>query len=135
MIDQQQPARGVQHPERFGQRAVVVGFGNKLAWAPTLEAALDDLFAGDSGADGAPQPSQDDANSGKDSGKDSTTKPSTSSNATLDKALKDLQKAYDDGQAAMKKGDWKAYGEAQQRLQKALDSATSAAPSGSVTAK
>lgn len=121
------------------QRAVVVGFGNKLAWAPTLEAALDDLFAGDSGADGAPQPSQDDANSGKDSekdsGKDSTTKPSTSSNATLDKALKDLQKAYDDGQAAMKKGDWKAYGEAQQRLQKALDSATSAAPSGSVTAK
>lgn len=111
------------------QRAVVVGFGNKLAWAPTLDAALDDLFAGDSGtssASGGPSTPQ----------QPSTKKPSTgTSNSALDTALADLQKAYDDGQAAMKKGDWKAYGEAQQRLQKAIDAATKAAPSGSVTAK
>ena len=34
------------------QRATVVAFGDKLAWAYTLDGALDGLFGGNSGASG-----------------------------------------------------------------------------------
>ena len=44
-----------------------------------------------------------------------------------------MQKAFTDGQDALKKGDWTAYGEAQKRLQSAVQDAIAAEPSGSVT--
>jgi hypothetical protein len=51
----------------------------------------------------------------------------------LKAALAALQKAYSDGQTALKSGDFAAYGEAQKRLQSAIADAVAAAPSGSVT--
>jgi hypothetical protein len=44
----------------------------------------------------------------------------------MTKALDDAQKAYDDAQAALKKGDWTAYGDAQDRLADALRQAREA---------
>ena len=43
-----------------------------------------------------------------------TTKPPATGDTALKKAIADAQKAYDDGQAALKKGDWTAYGKAQE---------------------
>lgn len=54
------------------------------------------------------------------------TTPSTPDNPALQKALADAQKAFTDGQAAMKSGDWAAYGQSQQALQKALNEALAA---------
>ncbi|MEU8617102.1 UPF0182 family protein [Streptomyces sp. NPDC048623] len=46
--------------------------------------------------------------------------------AALKQAIADAQKAYDDGQAALQKGDWAAYGKAQTALQDALQRAADA---------
>jgi uncharacterized membrane protein (UPF0182 family) len=107
-------------------RATVVAFGDKLAWSDTLTGALDGLFGGQSGAQAGDK--------GTGSGPTTPTKPPTGANATaLDQALKDIQSAYDDGRQALKDGDFAAYGEAQKRLNDAIQRAVSAAPQGSVT--
>ncbi|MCX2183508.1 UPF0182 family protein [Streptomyces sp. SKN60] len=46
--------------------------------------------------------------------------------AALKQAIADAQKAYDDGQAALQKSDWTAYGKAQEALQDALQRAADA---------
>jgi hypothetical protein len=51
----------------------------------------------------------------------------------LKAALVAIQQAYNDGQTALKTGDFAAYGAAQKRLQSAIAAAVAAAPSGSVT--
>ncbi|MHB8273698.1 MAG: UPF0182 family membrane protein [Dermatophilaceae bacterium] len=111
-------------------RAIVVAFGNQLAWSDTLSGALDGLFGGNSGAAAA------------DSGSGTTTPPpagggagagGTSTDPALKAALAEVQKAFADGQDALKKGDFTAYGEAQKRLQTAIANAVAAQPSGSVT--
>ena len=86
------------------QRAVVVQFGEKLAWGVTLENALDDLF-GASGDSGSEQ------------------KPPTQEGDTATKALDDAQKAWDRGQAALKKGDLAGYQKAMNEMKAALDRA------------
>ena len=110
-------------------RAIVVAFGNQLAWSDTLSGALDGLFGGNSGAATA------------DSGTGTTAPPVAGGGAgsggkTTDPALKaalaEVQQAFSDGQDALKKGDFAAYGEAQKRLQTAIAKAVAAAPSGSV---
>jgi uncharacterized protein len=111
-------------------RAVVVAFGNQLAWSDTLDGALDGLFggssgavAGDSGAGGGtrtPPPASGGGTPAQQS-------------AALKAALAGVQKAFTDGQDALKKGDFTAYGEAQKRLQNAIQEAVAAAPTGSVT--
>ncbi|MFD9033029.1 UPF0182 family protein [Streptomyces sp. NPDC059567] len=53
------------------------------------------------------------------------TTPSTN-DAALKQAIADAQKAYDDGEAALQKGDWTAYGKAQEALQDALQRAADA---------
>jgi len=77
-----------------------------------------------------------------DSGTSTTVTPPTAKGGTtavtpstpaLKAALGAIQKAYSDGQAALKKGDFTAYGEAQKRLQAAIADAVAAAPTGSVT--
>lgn len=85
------------------QRAVVVQFGDKLAWGVTLANALDDLF-------------------GTSSGSTTPSKPPTSGD-TLAKALADAQKAWTDGQAALKKGDLAGYQKAMNTMKAALDRA------------
>jgi uncharacterized membrane protein (UPF0182 family) len=110
-------------------RAIVVAFGNQLAWSDTLSGALDGLFGGSSGAgadDAATPTSTPPAAGGKPA------LPATSS-AALKAALADVQKAFTDGQTALKTGDFTAYGAAQKRLQAAIADAVAAAPSGSVT--
>ncbi|MHB1474085.1 MAG: UPF0182 family membrane protein [Dermatophilaceae bacterium] len=111
-------------------RAIVVAFGNQLAWSDTLSGALDGLFGGNAGAAAA------------DSGSGTTTPPpagggagagGTSTDPALKAALAEVQKAFADGQDALKKGDFTAYGEAQKRLQTAIAKAVAAVPSGSVT--
>ncbi|MFC9792241.1 UPF0182 family protein [Streptomyces sp. NPDC057695] len=52
--------------------------------------------------------------------------PPVSNDAALKQAISDAQKAYDAGEAALAKGDWTAYGKAQEDLQAALDRAASA---------
>ena len=111
-------------------RAVVVAFGNQLAWSDTLGGALDGLFGGSSGAVAG------DTGSGG-----STTAPPPAAgggtpaqqSAALKAALADVQKALADGQEALKNGDWAAYGDAQKRLQAAVQDAIAAEPTGSAT--
>jgi len=113
-------------------RAVVVAFGNQLAWSDTLGGALDGLFGGSSGAVAG------DTGSG---GSTTKTPPPPAAgggtpaqqSAALKAALAGVQKAFTDGQDALKKGDFTAYGEAQKRLQSAIQDAVAAAPTGSVT--
>ncbi|MEU3687161.1 UPF0182 family membrane protein [Streptomyces narbonensis] len=55
-----------------------------------------------------------------------TPPPPTSNDAALKAAIADAQKAYDAGEAALQKGDWTAYGKAQEELQEALQRAADA---------
>ncbi|MFJ8657647.1 UPF0182 family protein [Streptomyces sp. NPDC093795] len=55
-----------------------------------------------------------------------TTPPPVSNDAALKQAIADAQKAYDAGEAALQKGDWTAYGKAQDELQAALQKAAEA---------
>ncbi|MFJ5232671.1 UPF0182 family protein [Kitasatospora sp. NPDC088391] len=59
-----------------------------------------------------------------------TTPTAPGSNPALDRALADAQKAFDDGQAALKNGDWAAYGQSQQALRQALADAVAAGAKG-----
>lgn len=52
----------------------------------------------------------------------------TTGDAALKQAIADAQRAYAEGEAALKKQDWNAYGKAQADLQDALKHAAAAAP-------
>ncbi|WP_243155740.1 UPF0182 family protein [Kocuria sp. TGY1127_2] len=108
-------------------RRVLVGFGEKVGFAPTLDEALNKLFDGDSGAQTAKDAGVDtsaaDPESGGDSGNGSS---SGGESPDLKKSLDDANKAMKDSSEAMKNGDWAAYGQAQDRLNKALDDALKA---------
>ncbi len=96
-------------------RKVLVTYGGTTAFENSLDQALDKVF----GAPGSTPP--------PDTG---TTNPpgAGAGNPTVEQALKDAQKAYDDGQAALRKSpiDWEAYGRAQKTLQEALKKAEDA---------
>ncbi|MFE5775039.1 UPF0182 family protein [Brachybacterium sp. NPDC056505] len=138
---------GTQYPLL---QMVLVSFGDKIGFAPTLDEALDKVFEGDSGAnagDAKVESDQSGAVSGsvdtesgeadksdasgasKDSG-DSGDAGSDTAGGTaqqrLDQALKDMDQATKDADAAMKKGDWNAYGKAQDELSDALQRAVDA---------
>ena len=102
---------------------VLVSFGDKVGFAPSLEEALNQVFGGSSGAkidkptgSNASQPADSSSGAGESKGADAT-------NGSLKQALSDAAKAMQDSDAAMKKGDWAAYGEAQKRLNDALQKA------------
>ncbi|KOU35783.1 membrane protein [Streptomyces sp. WM6378] len=98
-------------------KKVGVSYGDKTVFKDNLADALSAVF----GADGAtPPPTTTPPTTPP------TTTPPASGNATVDQAIKDAQKAYDDGQKALAKGDWKAYGDAQKALQNALQQAADA---------
>ncbi|MGW1543185.1 UPF0182 family membrane protein [Streptomyces sp. NPDC002309] len=101
---------GLQYPLL---RKVLVSYGGNTAFEDTLDEALNKVFGAQSSA---PPPGE-----GTGEG-DGTTKPPppTSDNPTVQEALKDVQKAFDAGQEAFKKGDWEAYGKAQEDLEAAL---------------
>ncbi|MER6246187.1 UPF0182 family membrane protein [Streptomyces griseorubiginosus] len=108
-------------------RKVLVTYGGNTAFEDTLDQALNKVF----GADASTTPPPED-----DGG---TKPPPTSSNPTVQQALNDAQKAFDAGQEALKKGDWEAYGRAQDDLQDALkraeDAQAAANKSGGSSAK
>ncbi|MFW0184683.1 UPF0182 family protein [Rothia sp. CCM 9418] len=103
-------------------RRVLVGFGEKVGFAPTLDEALNELFDGSSGAQTA-------ADAGVDPSKvDSDTAEGSSSgeSKTLADALQRANQALKDSDAARQKGDWSAYGEAQKKLDQAIKDALKA---------
>jgi uncharacterized membrane protein (UPF0182 family) len=156
---------GTQYPLL---QMVLVSFGDKIGFAPTLDEALDKVFGGDSGAsagdasvqgdsdapsgsadadggdgsgsqsgsgdsgsDDEPQASDGGGDESSDSG--SGGKPSGGSSDSSGDPQKDLTKALDDADKAQKaadkareKGDWAAYGKAQDQLADALQRAVEA---------
>lgn len=123
-------------------KKVLVAFGDQVGFANTLDEALDQVFGGNSGASaGDAENVEGGTSSGKTDGKtdssgqqgdtsqggstDSSPGNDTSGTASgdLKNALNDAAQAMKDSDAAMKKGDWSAYGEAQKKLQEALNKA------------
>ncbi|OMH27027.1 hypothetical protein BKD30_03790 [Tersicoccus phoenicis] len=104
---------------------VLVGFGEKVGFAATLEEALDQLFGGNSGATAG-----DSANAGKTpsppGGSGGTPGTSVSAQAQLKQALTDADAAVKEGQQALAKGDFAAYGTAQKKVSEALGRAIQA---------
>ena len=91
---------------------VLVSFGDQIGYSDTLKGALDQVFAGNSGT----------SESGASTG---SGKPTTGTN-DLANALASAKQALADGQAALAKGDFTAYGKAQDRLKSAIAAAISA---------
>jgi uncharacterized membrane protein (UPF0182 family) len=112
-------------------RKVLVAFGDKIAFEDTLDAALNSVFGGDSGANAgdsgaaSSNVATDDAtgSTGGDSGAGGA---SSQPSAALKDALQRAQQAMVDRQAALKQGDWSAYGTADAALQQALQDAIAA---------
>jgi uncharacterized membrane protein (UPF0182 family) len=93
-------------------RKVMVGFGQKVVLADTVSAALEQVLGGSVVDPGGPDVPVD---------------PNQSARAKLVAALTAAQTAYADGEAALKQGDFAAYGAAQKRLAVALAQAKAAA--------
>jgi len=88
---------------------VLVSFGDVIGFDSSLKGALDQVFGGNSGTNS------------------SAANPTTSnSSADLASALQSAKQAIADGQAALAKGDFAAYGRAQDRLKSAIAAALSA---------
>ncbi|RNE59065.1 UPF0182 family protein [Cryobacterium tepidiphilum] len=101
---------------------VLVAFGDQIAFEDTLDKALDVLFGGDSGANAGDTdvpPSTTPPSTGGGTPKPGTTPPSTG-NPTTDAKLANLlqvaRQAIADKDAALKKGDFAAYGAADKKL-------------------
>jgi uncharacterized protein len=88
---------------------VLVSFGDVIGFDNSLKGALDQVFGG---------------NSGTNSSSAATT--TSSSSADLAGALANAKQAIADGQAALAKGDFAAYGRAQDRLKAAIAAAVAA---------
>jgi len=91
---------------------VLVSFGDVIGFDSSLKGALDQVFGGNSGT-----------SSSTTSSPDATT---NNSSADLASALQRAKQALSDGQAALAKGDFAAYGRAQDRLKAALAAAIAA---------
>ena len=93
---------------------VLVSFGEKIGFDDTLRGALDQVFGGDSGST--------ETTTGTGTG----TQGSGGTNSALAQALASAQRALADAQAALAKGDFAAYGQAQDRLKAAIEAAVNA---------
>jgi uncharacterized protein len=113
---------------------VLVAFGDKIGFAPTLDAALNQLFGGDSGATAG-----DSANNGQTPAvtpPDGAAPPATGTvdaKAELKAALEEANAAIRAGQEALARGDFAAYGDQQKRLAAALQKALDAESKLAVT--
>ncbi|MCX6450826.1 MAG: UPF0182 family protein [Actinobacteria bacterium] len=95
---------------------VLVSFGDVIGFDNTLKGALDQVFGGNSGTV---------LNNTAPSTTGGTSTP-TSMSASLRSALQSAQQALADSQSALKRGDFTAYGKAQDRLKAAIASAVAA---------
>ena len=103
-------------------RKVLVSFGDKIAFEDTLDAALDDLFGGDSGATAGDSGSEQTPSTETPSaGTPATPSPTTpGESAAVKAALADVQTALTNRDAALKSGDLTKYAAADQALVTAL---------------
>lgn len=92
---------------------VLVSFGDQIGFDDTLKGALDQVFGGNSGTTAPPTGT-------------TTTGPTGSKGAAIAAALQSASQALADGQAALAKGDFAAYGLAQSRLKSAIAAAIAA---------
>ncbi|MCX6444916.1 MAG: UPF0182 family protein [Actinobacteria bacterium] len=90
---------------------VLVSFGDVIGFDNSLKGALDQVFGG---------------NSGTSSSTTSVNTPTDNSSADLASALQRAKQALSDSQAALSKGDFAAYGRAQDRLKSAIAAAIAA---------
>ena len=104
-------------------KKVLVAFGDKIAFEDTLDAALNSLFGGQSGATAG-----DGAGTGGSTGGAGTggTGTGAGSNNALQIALNAAKQAMADKAAALQAGDWTGYGKADDALAKAIDAALKA---------
>ena len=93
---------------------VLISFGDQIGFDNTLQGALDQVFGGNAGTTLT-----------NNSGAPSTTSPGTTgtTGSSLKSALAAAQSAIADAQAALKNGDFTAYGAAQNRLKSAIAAA------------
>ena len=112
-------------------KKVLVAFGDQVGFADTLDEALDQVFGGDSGAQAGDAANVSGGETKRETSAETETKQpndtagesSKADSPELRQALSDASAAMKDGQTAMKNGDWSAYGEAQKRLEEALNKA------------
>jgi uncharacterized membrane protein (UPF0182 family) len=93
---------------------VLVSFGEKIGFDDTLRGALDQVFGGDSGSKETINPTKPGTGGG------------SGSNTALSQALESAQRALADAQSALSRGDFAAYGKAQDRLKAAIEAAVNA---------
>ncbi|MEN2740020.1 UPF0182 family protein [Microbacterium sp. X-17] len=125
-----QASSGTQLPQL---QRVLVAFGKNVAFESTLNDALNKLFGGNSGANAGDQqvaPDQGGATPTPSPSVSATPSPAPSQSAgsgsgtaspQYQAALQQAQQAMMDRDAAMKAGDWAAYGAADQRLRDAVN--------------
>ncbi|MFU0549374.1 UPF0182 family protein [Gardnerella piotii] len=117
-------------------KKVLVAFGDQVGFADTLDEALNQVFGGNSGANAgdasnnsgvnniASNPKQKDSAKNSDNGnKNANAKADADFSAKAKMALKRAAQALKDSDAAMKSGDWQAYGKAQKELSDAINDA------------
>ncbi len=85
-------------------KRVIVGFGNRVEMRPTLEEALKAVFAAEAQPQPQPQP-----------------QPEPQPVEDLAALAREANRVYDEAQAALRSGDWTAYGEKMTRLSELLD--------------
>ena len=90
---------------------VLVSFGDVIGYDSSLKGALDQVFGGNSGTSSSGTP---------------TTSTTNNASADLKTALQNARQALADGNSALAKGDFAAYGRAQERLKAALAAAIAA---------
>jgi uncharacterized membrane protein (UPF0182 family) len=107
----QASAGAEQEPYPILQQVLVM-YGSNIGYGTNLQDALSKIFTS------APSSSSSSSSAGGGVQQPPTTSGPVSED--VKKAIAAAQKAFTDGQAALKKGDWVAYGKAQQALQTAL---------------
>ncbi|KUP96639.1 hypothetical protein AC529_11295 [Thermobifida cellulosilytica TB100] len=100
---------------------VLVGFGDQVAIGSNLQDALNNLFDEGEAPLEEPRTGEETPEGGTEGGGQAP------ADGELAQALKDASEAYEDGQAALREGDFAAYGEANERLADALERAEAAA--------
>jgi hypothetical protein len=94
---------------------VLVSFGDQIGYADTVKGALDQVFGGNAGRG---------VGAASDAGAGSTGNSAVA--ATVAEALARAKQALSDAQAALTKGDFTAYGKAQDALKQAISDAAKA---------
>jgi uncharacterized membrane protein (UPF0182 family) len=90
-------------------KRVIVVYGDKIAYEPTLSEALESLFGDGAGGAASINTGSGKSTSGGDKGKSQS------------EIIEDAQEAYDNAQDAVKEGNWKSYGKYMDQLEKDLN--------------